>query len=449
MEYGIISCIPITVMIIGALITKRMVEMIILSTLVAAVIIYQQHFITGYFEMLYMSLSNPSFQFLLILLLGFGALIKLFEKSGSLMGFGNIISKFATTRKKTMFATWLMGVIVFVDDYLNVLATSVSMRRVTDKMKIPREHLAYAVNSMGACICVVVPFTSWAAYTVGIISEEGLGFSDYLRSIPFMFFPIVSILVCLLVGLGIIPKVGPIRKAYKRVDEGGPILVPEKAGTSIVDLELDEDVKPSTPLNFIIPVIVLIVVMFIFDNDINYGIYAAIICQGIMYIAQRIMSFTEFMQYVWSGVASMSTLAIVVCIAFILGHANEVMQFPEFVIGVMTKTIAPQFLPVLSFVIVGLIAFAASSFWILILITVPIFVPLSVSMGVDPALVIAGIMSGVAFGSKFCFYSEAVFMTSAGTGISNMTQIKAVAPYVLGSAAIACILFIVAGFVFV
>lgn len=449
MEYGIISCIPITVLIIGALITKRMAEMIIVSTVVAAIIIYKQSFITGYAEMLYASLANPSFQFLLILLLGFGALIKLFEKSGSLLGFGNIMSKIATTQKKTMFATWLMGIIVFVDDYLNVLAVSVSMRRVTDKMKIPREHLAYAVNSMGACICVVVPFTSWGAYMIGIIGGEGLGFTDYVRSIPFMFFPFVSILVCLLVAVGVIPKVGPIKKAYQRVADGGPLQIQEKAGTSIVDLEIDDDVKPSSPLNFLIPIAVLIVVMFIFDNNINYGIYAALICQGIMYIAQKIMTFTEFMQHIWAGVASMSTLAIVICIAFMLGHANEVMAFPEFVIDVMTKAIMPEFLPVLTFIIVGLIAFAASSFWILILITVPIFIPLSVSMGVDPSLVIAGIMSGVAFGSKFCFYSDAVFMTSAGTGISNMTQIKAVAPYVLGSAVIACILFIIAGFIFV
>ena len=38
-------------------------------------------------------------------------------------------------------------------------------------------------------------------------------------------------------------------------------------------------------------------------------------------------------------------------------------------------------------------------------------------------------------------------MTSAGTGVSNMTQIKAVAPYVLGSAIIAAIAFGVVGFI--
>ena len=81
------------------------------------------------------------------------------------------------------------------------------------------------------------------------------------------------------------------------------------------------------------------------------------------------------------------------------------------------------------------------------MLTVPIFVPLALNMGIDPALVIAAIMSGVAFGSKFCFYSDAVFMTSAGTGVSNMTQIKVVAPYVLGAAALAIIAFLITGII--
>lgn len=447
MEYGIISCIPIAVLIIGALITKKMAEMILLSTVVASILIYKGGFFSGYIEMIYISLSNPSFQFLLVLLLGFGGMIKLFERSGALMGFGNVISKFATTPRKAMVATWVMGIIVFVDDYLNVLSVSVSMRGVTDKLGIPREHLAYGVNSMGACVCVLLPFTTWAAFATGCIKDMDMGYADYVRAIPFMFFPWVAIIVCLLVAVGIVPKVGPIKKAYQRVAEGGPVLLEEKTGSSIVNLEMDDDIKPSSPINLILPIIVLVVVMFIFDNDVIHGIVAAVICQAVLYLVQRIMSLTEFVNYFFEGLSSMATLSFVICMAYILGHANSVMQFPEYVIGVMTKTISPELLPMLTFVIVSLITFAAASFWVLILISAPIFIPLAVSMGVDPAMVLAAIMSGVAFGSKFCFYSDAVFMTSAGTGVSNMTQIKAVAPYVLGSAVLAAILFAIAGFV--
>jgi len=447
MDYGIISCIPIAVLIIGVLITKRMAEMIILASLIGAILVHKGDFFSGYIGMMYGALSNPSYQFLLIILLGFGGMTKLFEKSGSLMGIGNALSKYADSPKKSMVVTWLVGIIMFVDDYLNVLATSFSMRTLTDRNGVPREHLAYGVNSMGACVCVLIPFTSWAAFAVGTISEQGLGFNDYVRSIPYMFFPWIAIIVCLLVAIGVIPKVGLIKKAYERVAAGGPVLLEEKAGASLVNIEVDENAKPTSPLNFIVPIIVLIAAVLIFENDVIHGIIAALVVQAIMYIAQRIMTLEEYMGTLFEGISSMAPLAVVISFAYVLGSANDAMGFAPYVIGVMTKAISPQLLPAFAFIVVALVAFAAASFWVLIIITVPIFIPLSVSMGVDPAIIVAGIMSGVAFGSKFCFYSDAVFMTSAGTGISNMTQIKAVAPYVLGSAVLAILFYLAVGFI--
>ena len=452
MEYGIISCIPIAVLIIGVLITKKMPEMIIFSSIVGAALVFKTDIFNGYVGWLYGALSNESYQFLLILLLGFGAIIKLFEKSGALQGFANAIGRFANTRKKTMFVTWIMGIIMFVDDYLNVLAVSSSMRTLTDKQRIPREHLAYGANSMGACVCVLIPFTSWAAFAIGCLSEQGLGFTDYVRSLPYMFFPIIAIVVCLLVALGIIPKVGLIKKAYERVDAGGSVLCPaESSGStsSIINMgeETDEDVKPSSPMNFFIPIIALIVVTIVCGNSVVHGIIAAIVIQFILYLAQRLMTLGEFMNTMFEGITSMAGLAFIICFAYILGSANDAMGFSAFVINGLSGTIPPALLPALAFIIIGAVAFAAASFWVLIVITVPIFVPLASSMGIDPAIIIAAIMSGVAFGSKFCFYSDAVFMTSAGTGVPNMTQIKAVAPYVLGSVALSAVAFLIIGFV--
>lgn len=451
MEYGIISCVPIAVLIIGVLITKKMPEMIILSSVVGAALVYKADLFNGYVKMLYGALSNPSYQFLLMLLLGFGGMIKLFEKSGAFLGFSNIISKFANTQKKSMVATWIMGIIMFVDDYLNVLAVSFSMKEITDRNRIPREHLAYGVNSMGACVCVLIPFTSWAAFAIGVINQQGLGFGEYVKALPYMFFPIIAILVCFLVAIGVIPKVGIIKKAYERVAEGGPLLAEENngGGGSIVNMESNDldDVKPSSPLNFFIPIIVLIVVMLIFDNDVIHGIIAALLVQAVMYIAQKNMTLSQFMGSFFEGIVGMAPLAFIICFAYILGDANTQLGFSNYVINGLTRTISPSFLPAITFIVVGLVAFAAASFWVLIVITVPIFVPLAVNMGIDPAIIVAAIMSGVAFGSKFCFYSDAVFMTSAGTGVPNMTQIKAVAPYVLGSAVLAAICFLIVGFV--
>lgn len=447
---GIISCIPIAVLIIGLLITKRMAEMMILSSFVGAVLVFKGGFFGGWIGQMYTTLANPSYGFLLFILLGFGAMIKLFEESGAFLGFTNIVSKFAKGRKSAMVATWIMGIIMFVDDYLNVLAVSSSMRTLTDKYNIPREHLAYASNSMGACVCVLIPITSWAAFTIGCMNEQGLNFADYCRALPYMFFPIIAILVCLLVAVGVIPKVGLLKKAYNRVDNGGPLLLDESVGASIINMgagEEEEEKKPGSPWFFIIPIVVLIVVMMICDQDVVSGIIAAVVSQGVLYLATRTMNLTKYMNCVLEGVSSMAGLAFCIFFGYVLGESNTALGFSEFVVNGLSSFMSPVILPAFVFIIVAAVTFAAASFWILIMLTVPIFVPLAVTMGVDPAIVIAAIMSGVAFGSKFCFYSDAVFMCSAGTGVANMTQIKVVAPYVLGSAALAAIAFLIIGFV--
>lgn len=452
---GIIACIPIAVLIIGALITKRMTEMIIISSIIGTLLIYKTHFLGNYIGIMYEALSNSSFQFLILILFGFGGIIKLLEKSGALLGFANILGKFANTRKKAMICTWIMGIIIFVDDYLNILSVSFSMKNITDKNRIPREHLAYGVGSMGAAICVLIPFTSWAAFAIGCIDEYSLGFMDYVKSLPLMFFPIIAIVVSLLVAIGVIPKVGFLKKAYERVDAGGEVWVEEKqSGAALVNLDDNNasDIKASSPLNFFIPLIALIVGMLIFNQDVISGIAIALVVQLIMYLPQKIMKLDDFIGNFFDGVSGMAPLAVVMCFTYMLNICNTQLGFAEFIANGM-KNVIPQnmyaFIPALVFVLVAFLAFAVASFWPLIIITAPIFIPLAIETGVNPVLVIAAIMSGVAFGSKFCFSSDAVFMTSAGAGISNMTYIKTAAPYVLGSAAIATIGFIIAGIVMI
>lgn len=449
--YGFISTIPILVLIIGVIITKKMAEMLLLSTFVGALIIYKTGFFSGYVGLLYETMSGDMFQFLFLILVFCGPLIVLFEKSGALLGFSRIVSKLAKTQKRAMFITWALSFVIFIDDYLHALSISSAMKKTTDQLGIPREHLAYAVNATGACVCVLIPFTSWAAFAIGCMKEFDLGFNDYLSAIPFMFYPIASVLLSLLVGIGIVPKVGPIKKAYKRVADGGPVTIPPDASgaTAIVSVESDEEVKASSPWNFIIPIVLLIVSMIYFDNDLIHGLIVALICQLIMYLPQRIMKPTEFMNAFLQGVTSMANLIFIVLIAFTLACVNNHLGFSNYMITVFTQFITPALLPAITFLLCAAIAFTSGSFWALIVIATPVFVPLAQSVGIPPSILIGGIMSGTALGSQSCFYSDAVFMTAAGTGVSNVPQVRAVAPYVITGVVLSTIAFLIMGFVFV
>lgn len=447
MDYGLISCIPITVLVVGALITKRIAEMMVISSVIGAIFVHKSNFFSGYIEMMYGVLSNPSYQFVLIILMAFGALIRLFQEAGALSGFGRILSKFAGGPKKPLLIAWFMCFFMFIDDYICTLAVSFGMKEITDQSRIPREHLAYQVGSMAPSICVLIPFSSWTAFTVGLISEQGLGFSEYLAAIPFMFLPMITIIVCLLVAWGIIPKVGLLKKSYERVQQGGEVLMKEKIGVSIVDLDVPGERKASSSLNFIVPVIVLVLVTMLFEHDLVHGLLAAVFVQGILYLSQKIMTPTEFATNCFEGAKTMCNIALIVFFAFILNSANQTIGFTDSFIRGIGESVPVRLLPLAVFLIVAFTTFATAGYWVVQVITVPIFIPLAASTGLNPSIVIAAIMSGVTFGGILCFYSDIVFMTAAGTGVANIRQVKVAAPYVLGTAVLAAICYIIVGYI--
>ena len=208
--------IPLLILIAGALITKRIMEPALISSVVAVAMLEGGNFVNGYVGKMYEVLSNPSYQLLVFVGLGFAGISALLEKSGAMLGFRRVMEKICRTRSQTIFFTWLLGGIVFIDDYLNALAVSASMKGISDEKRIPREHLAYTVNCMGACVCVLLPISSWAAFAVGCASEQNMGMTEYLQAIPFMFYPICAILISLLLAFGKFPRLGELKKAYRR-----------------------------------------------------------------------------------------------------------------------------------------------------------------------------------------------------------------------------------------
>lgn len=154
-------------LIVYALKTRKMAEPMILATLLAIVLLHRQHFLTGTIDAIYGALSNSSYQFVLCIIIGFGGMITLFQESGALMGFRDLLLKIAAGPKRTLVLAWLMSVIMFVDEYLNALTVTFSMREITDKNRIPREHLALQANIMACCLCMTIPFSSWMAFSVG------------------------------------------------------------------------------------------------------------------------------------------------------------------------------------------------------------------------------------------------------------------------------------------
>ena len=449
-HYGFICCVPILVLLVGGFATKRITEMLIVSTMIGSVIIYKAGFFGEYINLIYGALSNSSYQFILILLIGIGSLTALWEKSGSLSGFRDKLGKWMTTPRRSILITWLLTFVMFIDDYLVLLAIPSSIKKLTDRAGVPREHLAYTLNAMGASICILIPCTSWSAFPIHDIEKVGMSFRDYVHAIPYMMFPFFSVLVSFLLAAGILPKTGRIKQAYTRVQNGGPALPPsEEKGASVVGTEKaeDEDV-PSVPLfNFFIPLIMLIAVTILFDRSITHGIIAALLCMLVMYKLQKLITVADFFNTIFESIKQIAAIAFVILFAFIIAAENELMGFAPYIINTFTRFITPQLLPLVVFIIMTIVSFAMGDGWSLMLISMPIFIPMAREMGVSTLAALGATLSGLNIGVVCCLQSDALFMTYAGTGVPNITQIKSGLPYVLLAGGLTALSYLLIGFI--
>lgn len=280
MSYGLIAVIIVIGIVIGAMATKKCEPFLIAGSIIGALFLYKQNFITEWVATLEEVMSAEAY---LILVCGlFGSIIALLTASKGHFGFAKIVSKICNSERKTLFTTFILGVIIFIDDYLNVLSIGTAMKKVYDKVKVPREALAYLLDSTGSPVCVMFPFSSWAAYFGAIFfaqeSVQALGaktwMGAYIKAIPFCVYPIVALLIVILFSAGLFPKLGGMKKAYDRVAATGKVYSDASKKYNMDDAEGEQD---GNILNFLIPMLVLVVVACVTGNL----VVAQVICLAV------------------------------------------------------------------------------------------------------------------------------------------------------------------------
>lgn len=441
----VIILLPLATLLILAVVTKKMERALIAASILALALLNKQNIVRGTLESFYRVLSDDSFQFCIIFLTTFGIIMKLFQASGGLQGFAQLVKRYATGKKRVMVFCWIMDVLLFIDEYLNTLTVSFSMRSVTDREGIPREHLAFHVASMGCSLCLAVPMTSWTAFIVNVIEDYDMSYGDYLRCVPLMFYPILLILLCLLLAVGWFPKIGLLKKAYERVDAGGPALIHEKNEKALVDLGEYDETNISSPANILVPMLVIIAGGIYFDRNMLLGLILGIVCQFMLYIPGKTMKMEQFFDHMFAGASSMLPLLMILFFGYVLNDCNEQLGLFDVVVSFAGSTLPAGILPVVTFLGVGALVFATGSCWLMLLLAIPIFIPLAIQIGADPVLTLAAILSGVGLGYSTCFYGDVIFLTAAGTELGNMTIIRVAYPYAIILMGISAIGYLVLG----
>jgi Na+/H+ antiporter NhaC len=422
-DFGIISALPAAFLIIFIFKTKRIIEALALATILTTVMGFKGDFFGVFNEIVLGVVASEDMAWLFIVCGLMGGIVAVVETSGGGYAFGNWVTSKAKTQKSTMAWTAVCSLLLSIDDYLSSLTTGSAMTPVNDRYKTPREMTAYIVDSAAAPACVLNPISTWAVFIGGLMVANGLGepgtqVLTYVSSIPYNFYAIGAILVLFLVIFRIIPIFGPMKKAFERVEAGGPLAPP---GSERIDIRAGKEQEvPENPKlrNFFAPMLVLIAATILFGFDMQMGVITAIGFNFIWFVLQG-MSPETYVDEVLRGLKNMLMPLFMMILAFSFADGCERIGFMDYVVGIATEHITLQYLPITVFLVFALTEFIMGINWGMYIIALPMVVPVTLALGGDPIVMVGVVAAAGVWGSHCCFYSDATILVSASTGCDN------------------------------
>ena len=420
-----------------------------------------------------------------IFLIELGIMVALINKAGGSAAFGAWAQKHIKTKVGAAICTFVLGILIFIDDYFNCLTVGSVMRPVTDKHKISRSKLAYLIDATAAPICMIAPISSWAA-AVSEYAADGQGFSLFVAAIPMNFYSILTLVFV----LGIIlmkMDFGPMKKHEINAENGDLF-----SGKQIKQ-DLDVPNAKGKIVDLILPIAVLIITSVIaliyvggfFGENVYYNAADVIAAGGeytdysgnfigafgntdatialpwagiiallfsIVYMMIRnVVSFKETMDAIPKGFIAMVPAILILTFATALKNiTNDELAAATFVENMMQNsgTLA-KFLPAVIFLVACVLAFATGTSWGTFGILIPIVVALFNSPE-SAGLQVVGIsacLAGAVCGDHCSPISDTTIMSSAGAECEHINHVSTQLPYAIYVAAVSFVCFIIAGFI--
>lgn len=441
MDYGFITLLP-TILVLGlALWSRRTLESVLAGALAAFFIMEGLGFLDAMAQATLATLMTEDVAWVMLVCGLYGGFIALLVKGGGSYALGRALISRIETKRGGLLATWSLGLVIFLDDYLNSLTVGATMKAVTDRFRTSRAMLAYVVDSTAAPLCLLVPLSSWGAYFASLLEQngvaaEGQGIAVFMETIPYLFYPMVALLIVPLVAVGVIPLVGPMRRAEELAERTGDLGASEDQA-----LAVEENARGGMSV-FFLPMLAMVLFTVFPSVDLLRGVIAGILFTFAYYALWRVMPILEVFDTCIEGIKSMVPVLAMLLTLFVFVEANDRLGLTPYVIDAVSPFMTASMLPVVVFVTVSALSFTTGSNWGVIAITMPIAFPLAQTFDVSIPLVMGALFSASAFGSQACFYSDSTVLSAQGAGCTTHQHAVTQLPYALLGAAVAAMLFI-------
>ena len=410
---------------------------------------------------------------LIIAMLGSGAAF--IHKTGGSIAIVKSLEGIIVGRKSAQAFTYVLGLLVFFNDYVNAAIVGNASRNITAKYKISREKLAYLLDTTAAPVSTLGPVSDWIGYQVSLIAAAFVTLSlldqspyiVFLNSIAWNFYCILSLLaVPMIIVFG---DFGSMAAAEHRAMTTGALVAEGDSPLSDVEHDLGDPVHSdrASIWSFILPIAVLIAVAMwsmwstgggmaagekgfievVGDSDISIGLVwasFAMTAVGVLMALKAGYNVAECEDILLSGFKTMLPAIVTMILAWSVASVTHTLGTAEYVVSMTESWLTPAMLPFLVFCIGAFIAFATGTSWGTMAILTPIVIPLAYQVG-DIALVsvaLGGIFSGAVFGDHCSPISDTTVMSSIFAGSDHIAHVKTQIPYALVPAGISCILYL-------
>ena len=475
------SLLPPVAAIVLALITKEVYSSLFLGIIVGCFLYTNGSPIDAFQDFVSRLTSNAGGNMgILMFLVILGTMVALMIRAGGSKAYGDWAVSHIKTKSGALWSTFILAIVLGVDDYFNNLTTGNVMRPVTDGHHISRAKLSYMCDATAAPVCIMMPVSSWAAAVTGIIGNEEVGFQIFLKAIPYNYYAILT-LVFIVVMTCLNIDYGPMRKHENNAAKGDLYTTPERPFAGVEEMKFNPNGKV---IDLVLPVLVLVgccvgsMVYVGYQNGgtdlitafantsafdaLPLGSLVALIFTMIFFMVRRAMSFTELMDCLPNGFKQMVPAILILCLAWTIGDVTKGLGAPEFVAGIVKNLSGSLYalLPAVVFIIAAFLGFATGTSWGTFTILLPIVIPVF-SGGIPAAdltselingndmlmIAIAATLGGAVMGDHCSPISDTTIMASSGAQCYHLNHVATQLPYAMTVAVVCFANYILASFI--
>lgn len=505
-KFGLITILPPLIAIVLAFITKNVVVSLFIGVMSGSVILQLgsgnnivSSVVLGFLDFISRalgSLADPWDAGIILQVMCIGGVISLVGKMGGAKAIAEALANKANSSRGAQIISWLLGILVFFDDYANSLIVGPIMRPVFDKLNVSREKLAFVIDATAAPVAGIAIISTWIGLEVGLIHDafgsiniDVDAFGVFLQTIPYRFYNIL-ILAFIVLSAVMVREFGPMRKAEYISRRKHNIKTDfDNKIDELDDLAPKEGVKLSV-WNAIIPIGILILsalLSFYYSgytsimggddkelinvlktapvsftairqcfsaSDASVALFQSALFSSIVTMimakAKGIFTFSESIEVWIDGMKTLMITGVILILAWSLSSVIKEVGTAKFLIKYLSDTIPAFLLPSLIFLLGSVISFSTGTAYGTMGILMPLAIPLAHSINPDMSYVVvatSGVLTGAIFGDHCSPISDTTILSSMGAGCNHIDHVNTQMPYAIFTAAIAILFgYIPAGF---